>query len=224
VTGQLSCINCPPNFYGSSPGSNSSSCTGPCPHATKCPGGCSSATPVLPGVIYTVRNGTRCQFHANPCPVGSSCSEGEQTPCVAGRYAPHNGSSFCPFCPLGQFQGSQGQASCSGCPEASTEQGLFTCTSEGLLLFGNNSWHDGLTREAGDDSRWGTSPAKPVANQSTKFYACGCKDTCCNVNSSSGNISCTSGSHGLFCSQCDDNYFKGNVSSAVIGLLNRHHS
>ena len=48
MTGQSSCVNCPPNFFGSSQGSNSSNCPGPCPAGTYCPGGCSSATPLLP--------------------------------------------------------------------------------------------------------------------------------------------------------------------------------
>jgi hypothetical protein len=68
MTGQLSCVNCPQNFFGSAQGSSSSNCSGLCPPATQCPGGCSSATPILPGVIYTLQNDTTsCEFKSNQC-------------------------------------------------------------------------------------------------------------------------------------------------------------
>jgi hypothetical protein len=264
--GQLNCTDCPRDFFGSTQGSNSSNCSGPCPASTFCPGGCSSATPLLPGVVYTLQNGTACKFEGKPCPLGSSCLDGAQTFCPVGQYASNQGSFFCPACPPGRFQGSRGQASCEACPatkfQGSAEQsncsacekgqfqndvgrpncqatraeyyarrvnssyteeiscpkasaernsadsGPFSCIN-GILEFRDNFWHDGLKNETEAGVVW-QQQLCAIVNSTTDFYACECNNnnTCCNVNSSSGSVSCAFGSHGLLCSQCIDAYFK----------------
>ena len=62
-TGQPSCIDCPAGKFGSIQGSTSSDCSGAGPAGTDCAaGGCSAATPLIPGRVYSVDTtlGARC--------------------------------------------------------------------------------------------------------------------------------------------------------------------
>jgi hypothetical protein len=75
------------------------------------------------------------------------------------------------------------------------------------LEFRDNFWHDGLQTDTQDGVVWQQQPSA-IVNAASLFYACECNNTCCNVHPANGSVSCTSGSHGLLCSQCDEHYFK----------------
>ena len=67
--------------------------------------------------------------------------------------------------------------------------GPFSC-SNGILEFQDNFWHDGLIEnETQAGVVWQQQPSV-IVDADTNFYACACNNTCCNVNSSSGSVSC----------------------------------
>jgi hypothetical protein len=50
------------------------------------------------------------------CPRGSRCNKGVAIPCVAGKYAPIEGMSYCHECPSGRYSNDTGFSECFVCP------------------------------------------------------------------------------------------------------------
>ena len=80
--GQSSCTNCPEGFFGSIQGLSKKNCSGSCPKQTKCSGGCSSATPMLPGAVYSSSNGSAiCKLFNDRRGCATLCVKGKAHVC-----------------------------------------------------------------------------------------------------------------------------------------------
>ena len=96
ATRQSTCRKCAPGYFGSESARQTEACSGLCPPGTDCSaGGCATATPLIPGRVYTVASDGECTFTSDLCPRGSFCLGGAATPCSAATFAADRGAVFC---------------------------------------------------------------------------------------------------------------------------------
>jgi hypothetical protein len=73
-------------------------------------------------------------------------------------------------------------------------------------------WHDGLVPVDFVQANDFHTQAGYVVNASTRFYQCPVSGACL-VNSTTGGVACASGSTGVLCSQCNEQYMKSTLGS-----------
>lgn len=122
---QASCVNCPFGKFGSKEGLHSSACSGDCPRGTACPGGCSSATVLIPGMVYNnsaLKGNISCELKPSNCSRGFFCIDGDQQPCPVGKYQLNTGQPYCNTkvpCAPGKFERGNTSARDSRCQDLS---------------------------------------------------------------------------------------------------------
>ena len=73
-------------------------------------------------------------------------------------------------------------------------------------------WHDGLVPVDFVQANDFRTQAGYVVNASTRFYQCPVSGACL-VNRTTGGVACASGSTGVLCSQCNEQYMKSTLQS-----------
>jgi hypothetical protein len=92
-----------------------------------------------------------------------------------------------------------------GCPKAGLQREV-DCGNGRLSFKSAGFFHDGLEATDAAQTRW-AHRNEYIMDERTQFYPCPCQ-SCCVIDHSRGNLSCTEGNYGILCGTCLQGHFK----------------